>query len=180
MVSDGDSKAYAIIKDLEYKVEKEECLNHVSKRLGTALRKLKSGGRGGLTAILIKRLQRYYANAIRDNKQNLEGMKKSVWAAYYHGISTDDLPQHDHCNENWCFYLKAQYMNVVPAAHDKAVGTKIREDLKDKVKEVYERLTSETLLKLSVIMCSGLIKMDQKKQRPQRFTIHYGRSTSSH
>ena len=45
MLSDGDSKAYDAISEAnvygaDKKVEKEECLNHVSKRMGTAHRKL--------------------------------------------------------------------------------------------------------------------------------------------
>ena len=40
MISDGDSKSYNAIKSLNYEVTKEECLNHVSKRMGTALRKV--------------------------------------------------------------------------------------------------------------------------------------------
>ena len=44
MVGDGDSKAFEQVKALKAygkdMVEKEECLNHVSKRLGTALRNL--------------------------------------------------------------------------------------------------------------------------------------------
>lgn len=48
-ISDGDSKAYNAVCDLHngkgpydgVRVEKAECINHVSKRLGTALRKLR-------------------------------------------------------------------------------------------------------------------------------------------
>ncbi|GFO48020.1 nuclear cap-binding protein subunit 3 [Plakobranchus ocellatus] len=46
LVSDGDSKAYNRICEVapygEAQIEKEECLNHVGKRLGTALRNLVS------------------------------------------------------------------------------------------------------------------------------------------
>ena len=45
LVGDGDSKAYDTVKEEmpygpEYPIIKEECINHVSKRLGTALRNL--------------------------------------------------------------------------------------------------------------------------------------------
>ena len=45
MVADGDSKAYDTVKETQpygpdYPIVKEECINHVSKRLGTALRNL--------------------------------------------------------------------------------------------------------------------------------------------
>lgn len=44
-ISDGDSNAYKAVRDLDpydgKQIEKLECVNHVSKRLGTRLRKLK-------------------------------------------------------------------------------------------------------------------------------------------
>ncbi|GFS94289.1 uncharacterized protein TNCV_2013651 [Trichonephila clavipes] len=50
LLSDGDAKAYQYLNTKEVygpeiKIKKEECINHVSKRLGTSLRKaLKNGG----------------------------------------------------------------------------------------------------------------------------------------
>ena len=45
MVADGDSKAYDTVNEKlpygpDYPIVKEECINHVSKRRGTALRNL--------------------------------------------------------------------------------------------------------------------------------------------
>ena len=45
VVSDGDSKSYNAVKEdqpygPDYPIYKEECINHVAKRLGTALRNL--------------------------------------------------------------------------------------------------------------------------------------------
>ena len=56
VVSDGDSKAYNKICDLapyrETVIEKEECLNHVGKSLGTALRNLVAGfAKKGITLV---------------------------------------------------------------------------------------------------------------------------------
>ena len=72
MISDGDSKAFTAVNGLHYPVEKEECVNHVSKRLRTALLKLVKdrrivGGRGAggkLTGKAIKKLALYYSNAV--------------------------------------------------------------------------------------------------------------------
>ena len=68
MVSDGDSKAFNSLSIVcDYPVQKLECINHVSKRLGKALRLLKEcGGRGEgrLTIPTKKKLQIYYANAV--------------------------------------------------------------------------------------------------------------------
>ena len=70
MVGDGDSKAYDTVCELKpygdnVSIDKEECMNHVGKRLGTALRNLVSdsskrgvtlGGKkqGSLTAAKIR------------------------------------------------------------------------------------------------------------------------------
>ena len=49
MLSDGDSKSFKkIVEEKVYGedivIEKEECVNHVSKRLGAALRNVKKSG----------------------------------------------------------------------------------------------------------------------------------------
>ncbi|KAK4322815.1 hypothetical protein Pmani_006480 [Petrolisthes manimaculis] len=89
-VGDGDSNTYLAIQQLNpygFPVQKEECINHVSKRLGTRLRKLKKemtttvttktgkvmkksvlGGAGQLTDNVINKLTRYFGKAIRGNK----------------------------------------------------------------------------------------------------------------
>ena len=84
-VSDGDSscfgKVQAKMKDTygeSYVVVKEECVGHVQKRLGTALRNYKKnaksqklsdgktvGGRGRLTDKVIDQMQNHYGKAIR-------------------------------------------------------------------------------------------------------------------
>ena len=71
---DGDSKAYSEIEHVydNVQVEKKECVCHVQKRVGTALRKLKKenkgiGGQGKLTDSLIDKIQNYYGIAIRSN-----------------------------------------------------------------------------------------------------------------
>ena len=54
MVTDGDSKLFKHLTNLcvydDVELRKEECINHVTKRLGTALRKLAAPGKkGGVT-----------------------------------------------------------------------------------------------------------------------------------
>ena len=64
-----------------YEVTKEECVGHVQKRLGTALKKYKKdkkgqkladgktvGGKGRLTDKIIDSMQNYYGQAIQENK----------------------------------------------------------------------------------------------------------------
>ena len=87
-------------------VVKEECVNHVSMRLGTRLRKLKAelkvdqvtkaakhirsllAGAAGLTDIEINMLQSYYAISIRSH-DNIEDMREAVLSSYFHAISTE-------------------------------------------------------------------------------------------
>ncbi|CAN7948281.1 unnamed protein product, partial [Ixodes hexagonus] len=73
MLSDGDSRSFAALQEAKVygfvPVEEEDCVNHVQKRMGTALRSLVQkqkvqkgpagtslGGKGRLTAELITRL----------------------------------------------------------------------------------------------------------------------------
>jgi hypothetical protein len=78
-----------ILMHLNTRSKKSDCVGHVQKRMGSALRKVKKdhgkrklsdgrtiGGAGRLTEQLCDDFQRYYGNAIRDNLGNLQGM---VW-----------------------------------------------------------------------------------------------------
>ena len=93
MLRDGDSKAFDAVKNSDVYcgkvVEKKDCINHVAKRLTTALMKLVDsnkkagrslGGIGKLTKNLIKTLHSYYRNAIKKNIGNLDEMKRSIMA----------------------------------------------------------------------------------------------------
>lgn len=108
-----------------YEIKKEECVGHVQKRLGTALRKYKNdkkrqklsdgkgvGGRGRLTDKVIDKMQNYYGKAIQGNKGDLEGMKKSIKAIQHHMVKNDKKSleeQHQYCPQSadtWCKYWK--------------------------------------------------------------------------
>ena len=70
-------------------ITKKECVEHVQKRVGTALRKLKNekkglGGKGKLTDAMIDRLQNYYGIAIGSNVGDLAQMKKAIHASLLH------------------------------------------------------------------------------------------------
>ena len=63
--------------DLE--IVKHECVGHVQKRLGTQLRTLKkSGKRDREGKVVIDALQVYYCGAIRNNKNDLQGMEQAI------------------------------------------------------------------------------------------------------
>ena len=99
----------------DVEVQKKECVGHVQKRLGTALRKLKKekkglGGKGRLTDAMIDKLQNYYGIAIRSNTGNLPAMKKAILASLFHCASSADRNLHlQYCLEetdSWCGFTR--------------------------------------------------------------------------
>lgn len=140
-IGDGDCSAYNAVCALndnagpygvDKQVIKEECVNHVHKRMGTALRKIVKetteeyqtkkgevrqkkllGGRGKLTDAVIDKLTDYYGTAIRRNVgKTVEAMSKDIWSTYYHCSSTDEYPMHFYCPEgekSWCFWKWALF-----------------------------------------------------------------------
>ncbi|GFU43868.1 uncharacterized protein TNCV_652511 [Trichonephila clavipes] len=129
-LGDGDSKGFLRVQESniygdEFPVEKLECIGHVQKRMGARLRALKNNlkstklsdnkpisGRGRLTDAEILLLQKYYGLAIRRNVgKSVADMSKSIWAIYFHKLSTDENPQHALCpmgEESWCGDLTAK------------------------------------------------------------------------
>ncbi|GFW71444.1 uncharacterized protein TNCV_3459701 [Trichonephila clavipes] len=122
-------------------MSKEECINHVSKRLGTALRStvkdcraqsISLGGKahGSLKEATIKKLTTYYQKAILRNKEDVNAMKTAIYATLLHSFSTDAKPQHSKCpagENSWCFYQSAIANGEKPNNHKLNVGTTINE-----------------------------------------------------
>ena len=165
ILSDGDAKTFKRLTEMEVygpdvKIEKEECVNHVAKRMKTTLLKLATEGKkrgvvlggqghGKLTGATIKTLANYYDNAIRSNRGNLEGMREAVFASFFHAISTDEDPHHTHCLEgatSWCFYQRAQAKGEEPGSHRENVHTALSREVASHVKDVYLRLGHRDLL----------------------------------
>ncbi|GFT04159.1 uncharacterized protein TNCV_3154131 [Trichonephila clavipes] len=115
---DGDTKTFNVLSENkpygdDHLIQKIECVDHVQKRIGTRLRKLKLvyskkklsdgktiGGKGRLTDSLIDKLAHYYGNAIRCNSTSVKEMRKAIWAVWGHSCSTDDEPMHWFCPTN--------------------------------------------------------------------------------
>ncbi|KAH9375012.1 hypothetical protein HPB48_007856 [Haemaphysalis longicornis] len=107
VVSDGDCRTYLALRDADgygfIKIPKEECVNHVQKRMGTQLRNLPKqrpaagseslSGRGRLTGDLINKLTSYYGWAIKSHKGDVPAMHKAVMATYYHAKG-EAAPKH--------------------------------------------------------------------------------------
>ena len=160
-VGDGDSDCFGKVSvecaklGIGYEIIKEECVGHIQKRLGTALRELKRklrgikladgktvGGRNRLTDHIIDKMQNFYGEAIRANSGNLQAMKNAIWAIFYHMIRSDDSSlseQHKYCPHNgWCKFWadKTNYLE------DKRLPSVFLKELKP----IFMRLTNDDLL----------------------------------
>lgn len=89
----------------------------------------------------------FYSLAIQNNPDDLQAMKNSIWAGYYHRISTDKNPQHQFCDKSWCKYLETLDEGTTPAPHKPPLSDLVQEY----VKPVFEDLTNAELL----IRCLG-------------------------
>lgn len=164
MLSDGDAKTFQHLQGLnvyddDVTLTKEECINHVAKRLGVGLRnKVKEwrakgvciGGRkeGNLKEETIVKLTNFYRKAIKENINDINAMKTSIYATLLHCSSTDLSPKHSKCPsgpESWCFFQRAQCKNEKPKSHS-TMKTKLSENIVSKILPVYQRLASTELL----------------------------------
>lgn len=135
----------------------KDCVNHVQKRMGTALRSLVSmakkgealGGKGGLTQDLTKRLTSYYGLALRSNT-DVEDLEKAVMATFNHISLTDLEPHHELCPPGTCSWGRhhaAEAEGQPQPPHKYNLPSKVVEALRP----VYQRLSDPQLL----ARCSG-------------------------
>ena len=161
ILSDGDSKTYDnLLQKKVYgdaiQINKEECVNHVAKRMGTALnnlvaqskaQKITISGRGKLTKDKIIKIQNYYGRAIKDNASDVPLMKKRIFAILYHLSSTDEMPKHVHCppgEKLWCFWQRALAKGESPSKHKD--HETLPPEIGTKMVPIFQRLTEEKLL----------------------------------
>ena len=151
---DGDGKGFDEVKDtysdLGIEVVKKECIGHIQKRVGTALRKKKKetkglGGRGRLTDNMIDKLQNYYGIAIRSNNNSVAAMKKAILASFFHCASSSKRYLHDNCpdgSESWCGHKK----DIANKTKLFKPGPGLPDDVIAAVKPIYARLSEDSLL----------------------------------
>lgn len=158
MLSDGDSRTFHALTENEVygyiKVAKKDCINHVHKRMGAALRTLVEkkkaqggslGGKGRLTQQKIKKITSYYGYALRSHRNDVPGMQRAVLATLKHMSSTDEAPKHDLCPEgpdSWCKYQRAVAKNEKPPPHKESLPDFVSEALEP----VFRRLSDGALL----------------------------------
>ena len=157
-IGDGDSKGYKeVCQAKPYAVLKEECIGHIQKRMGKALRDLKKakkgeklsdglrlGGPGRLTDEVIDKLQTYYGLAIRQSSE-LQQMAKAVWAGLLHRSSTDSNPQHRCCPDgvdSWCGNKRMEAGAQATYSHHNILPKAVF----DAIKPVYLRLADRSVL----------------------------------
>ena len=162
MLCDGDSKAFDAVSSLNLygagnKVIKEDCINHVAKRMGTALMNIISeskvqkdaiGGKGKLTQAKIKKIQNYYGRAIKDYSNDIPLLKKRIMAILFHLSSTDDTPKHVHCppgERSWCFWQRAVAKAEQPPSHKD--HETLPPEIGKRLVPIFIRLSDEKLLK---------------------------------
>ncbi|KAK3923748.1 Aspartyl/glutamyl-tRNA(Asn/Gln) amidotransferase subunit B [Frankliniella fusca] len=164
MLADGDCKTHARLNEIkpygqDFIIEKEECLNHISKRLYRNLeevvRKCKAsgitlGGRGEgqLTQNTMVKLSAYYRKAVEQNKDNIQEMKKAIMATIHHCSSTDGKPNHNLCPrgiDSWCFWQKAKASKSKPKSH-KEMSTILNGTVFKHILPIYKRLSDDELL----------------------------------
>lgn len=155
VVSDGDSKGFAAVRNLGlYEVTKEECINHVAKRLGTALlqvtkvEKLGGKSKGALTKDKVMRLANYFGKCIKQ-ESNVQDMKRAIFATLRHCQSTDANPQHSACPDgerSWCFYKRAVAKDLPIPKHQDNMTTYLSEKVVAKILPTYLRIATSELL----------------------------------
>ena len=168
-VGDGDSSSFGNVKDAvfekygdSYTIVKEDCISHIQKRMGSALRAYKNkkrgtkltdgkgtGGQGRLTDAACDKIQTYYGYAIRNNKGDIDKITNAIWAIYYHSIIGPPeetlVEQHKYCpitDNTWCKYQKDILNNTANYNSLRCLPFIFRGELRF----IFERLSSNELL----------------------------------
>ncbi|GBL99588.1 hypothetical protein AVEN_68848-1 [Araneus ventricosus] len=128
------------------KISKEECLNHVAKRLGIGLRsKVKewrskcvtNGGRkeGSLKESTLFKHTNLYRKAIKESVPDVQNMTTAIFASLFHNSSTYKAPKHNKFPtglSSWSFYQSTLANNEEPKSHS-SMKTKLSEQVLEKI-----------------------------------------------
>ncbi|KAE8739199.1 hypothetical protein FOCC_FOCC015305 [Frankliniella occidentalis] len=164
-VSDGDAKSLpALLKAKPYGddiiISKDECVNHIGKRMGTALRKvvhdsskkketLGGSAAGALTQVKIDKLQSTIRELLLLMRPMLKKMRSAMLATPYHYASTDAKPMHSYCpqgKDSWCFFQKEKVVNRRRKPSHSKLKTTINKKVFKAILPVYQRLSDINLL----------------------------------
>lgn len=137
-------------------VTKVDCINHVSKRMGTALRDYvqktpaaRLPDKGRFLKDIVPKLQSYYGKAIKDNTPSVDAMHDGIWAAWYHMSSTYDDPHHELCpkgDSSWCFHQRAIAKGETITRDDYKTHDHLPNVVSEGIKPIYEAMADKDLL----------------------------------
>ena len=153
MLCDGDSKALTRVNDLEVydiQVVKEDCVNHIAKRIFNSLTTLKNNNKKQLnrklTLAKMKKITNTYATNLRRRAPDIAAMKIDVMGGLFHMMSSDRDHNHKMCPlgaTSWCAFNRAIAKGLPPPKHNPTITS----DIGRLVFPIFKRLTEEDLLK---------------------------------
>ncbi|GFV75614.1 uncharacterized protein TNCV_2240631 [Trichonephila clavipes] len=130
------------------------------------------GGRGRLTDAEIDKLQRYYGLGIRNNTDNINSMKRVIWATYFHKTSTDAYLQHAlrPTNEDTCCGYNREITTGEVYKHKNTSPSEVLYC----IKYVYRELSTPNLLAICLhdFYAAGAMEAaDRKRLRKANYDI---------
>lgn len=131
LVGDDDSSTIKKVREtVNHEVEKWSDIVHAKRSFGSALYSLQSRYKGNknLSAKVIEYLQRCFTYALKQNKDNPDGVKTSLGAVIPHAFG-----DHAACDISWCGYLQnpSNYSHAsLPNGRD-LQGDSLKQDLQE-------------------------------------------------
>lgn len=122
---DGDNDSSTIKKvreSVQHDVDKWLDVVHAKRSLATSLYSLQAKHKGLLSNKVIDYLLNCFGYALKQNKDNIEGLKTSLKSIVPHAFA-----HHENCSSSWCGYLNnpsAYTHNSLPHAKGLQKGTR--------------------------------------------------------
>ena len=150
MLCDGDSKAFTQAnKSVPYEVVKEDCINHVAKRMYKGLDNVKKSNKAKLNRKLTKKNIEYisnmYAHNLKTAAPDVKKMKRSVLAMFFHMMSNNVEYNHRMCPEgidSWCHFRAAEAGSTTARDHNPVFS----KDVGPLIYPIFTRLSDSDLL----------------------------------
>ena len=102
LVGDDDSATIKKVREnVTRTVEKWSDIVHAKRSFVNNLYTLQPQDKGHLSSKVIDYLQKCFGYALKQNKDNVEGVKRSLKAIVPHAFG-----KHNYCNISWCSFLK--------------------------------------------------------------------------
>ena len=157
ILCDGDAKTVIALNEAkiyDQQIQKEDCVNHVTKRLYNGIEALKTKSRGTINHLsgkgrITKKLQRQlsvsYGQAIKNGAPDVLEMEREVKATLYHRMSTDEVPRHEFCptgEDSWCKFQVESAKGIINNQRSYIHKTPIQPAYGKQLIPLYERLSN--------------------------------------